>query len=135
GVKTTSYLPYFWSWRQAQKRGWDEVVLLQQDLVVEAARSSVFWVNEGVLRTSPLSLGALDGIGRTLVFEWAKATGIEVQAVEVTSTALLSCDEAFLISAATGPRAIGSFCSPSHETSLSGARPVFEALRAWWESQ
>ncbi|BCM89924.1 D-alanine aminotransferase [Abditibacteriota bacterium] len=135
GVKTTSYLPYIWSWRQAQKCGWDEVILLHNGLIVEAARSSIFWAKEGILQTSPLSLGALDGIGRSLTFEWAKTNGIEIQTVEAPARALNACEEVFLISAATGPRAIGTLCVSNHEISLPTTNPIFEGFRAWWDSQ
>ena len=135
GVKTTSYLPYLWSWREAQNCGWDEVVLHQGDLVAEASRSSLFWVKDGLLQTAPLELGILDGVGRALVFEWAQTEGVEVSTIDLPITELPACDEAFLISAATGPRAIGTVSAPSGEVSLSASRPLFESLRAWWDAQ
>ena len=135
GVKTTSYLPYFWSWRESHNCGWDEVVLHQSGLVIEASRSSLFWVKGGVLQTTPLELGALDGVGRALVFEWAKSNNIAAVTAELLTTELPACDEAFLISAATGPRAIGTFCLSSGDLSLSHSRPVFDSLRAWWDIQ
>ncbi|RYX84915.1 hypothetical protein EON83_08220 [bacterium] len=135
GVKTTSYLPYFWSWQQAHKQGFDEVVLLHNDLIVEAARSSIFWAKAGVLYTSPLSLGALDGIGRALAIKWAQEQGIEFRTAEVPLTALQNCDEAFVISAATGPRAIATLSTLDGETALPESQPIFESSRAWWDAQ
>lgn len=135
GVKTTSYLPYFWSWREAQKQGWDEVILLEGNVVVEAARSSVFWVRGGQLETAPLSSGALQGIGREIVLEWAKANGVEARQNGIDAAELKACDEVFLVSAATGPRAVRVVCRANGEWVLPDKAPVFEALRAWWDSQ
>lgn len=135
GVKTTSYLPYFWPWREAQSYGWDEVVLHQNGLVAEASRSSLFWVKDGLLKTAPLELGVLDGVGRALVFEWAQTHGIEATTAELPIAELPTCNEAFLISAATGPRALGSLCIEDKEISLPNSRPIFESLRAWWDCQ
>ncbi len=135
GVKTTSYLPYFWHWREAQNCGWDEVVLLKGGFVAETSRSSLFWVKDGILQTAPLSLGVLEGVGRALVFEWAKSQIIKIQTSETTLPDWLSCEEAFLVSAATGPRAINTLQASSGEIPLPASQPIFEGLRAWWDAQ
>ena len=135
GVKTTSYLPYFWGWREAQNCGWDEVVLHQSGLVVEASRSNLFWAKDGVLQTAPLELGALDGVGRAIVFEWATSANLAITTAELLTTELPACDEAFLISAATGPRSIGTICLPDGDLPLPHSRPVFDSLHAWWNIQ
>lgn len=135
GVKTTSYLPYLWSWREAQNCGWDEVVLHRGGVVAEASRSSLFWVKGGFLQTAPLEVGVLDGVGRALVFEWAKSQDIKITTAELPSSELPACDEVFLISAATGPRAIGTIWASHGEVLLPASRPLFESLRAWWDCQ
>ncbi len=135
GVKTTSYLPYVWSWKRAVSLGLDEMILFDaRNRVVEAARSSVFWVRENKLETAPLSLGALEGVGRDIVFEWAKASGIEAREEELDVEQLRDCAEVFLVSAAMGPRLIHTFFD-SKEHHLKGEAKVFEKLRAWWDIQ
>ena len=135
GVKTTSYLPYFWSWKRAISLGLDEMILFDaQNRVVEAARSSVFWVREEKLETAPLSLGALEGVGREIVFEWAKSNDVEAREEELDVEQLRDCSEVFLVSAAMGPRLICTLVG-SQEHHLKGELKVFEKLRAWWDVQ
>ena len=123
GVKTTSYLPYLWESQRARVAGYDEVILFDaRDIVVEAARSSLFWVRGGALETSPLASGALDGIGREILLEWGREA-------ELGREELATCDELFVVSAATGPRLIERV----GEQQLPSAAPVFERLRAWWD--
>ena len=136
GVKTTSYLPYLWSWKRAVEAGWDEVILLGSGgRVVEAARSSVFWVRGEKLETAPLSRGALEGVGREIVWEWAKSKGIEAGESEIQWADLKGCAEVFLVSAATGPRLVAALCEERQNYPISQSSPVFERLHAWWNEQ
>lgn len=131
GIKTTSYLPYLWCWSEAKRRGFDEAILLDaQGRVVEAARSSVFWVRGGVIGTSPLSSGALDGVGRAVVLEKARELGIEAREEWLDARDLAKCDEVFLVSGATGPRSVKEI--ETHQ--LPGNTPIFERLHEWWHT-
>ena len=52
GVKSTSYLDYQLAWRDAQSRGFDEAILLNQNKhICEGARSNLFWTRDGELFT------------------------------------------------------------------------------------
>ncbi len=125
GVKTTSYLPFLWEWQRALAAGYDEVILLDaQEQVVEAARSSLFWVRGGRLETSPLASGALEGIGRDIVLRGGREA-------QLHRSELVACEELLLVSAATGPRSIAAV----EGTELPREAPVFERLRAWWDEQ
>ncbi len=131
GVKTTSYLPFLWCWREAVGRGFDEAVLFDaQGHVVEAARSSVFWARDGVLETSPLESGALDGVGREVVIQKARQLNIAVREKWLQTRDLKRCDEVFLVSGATGPRSVGSV----EGEVLPPAKPIFEQLHGWWHT-
>ena len=58
GVKSTSYLDYQLAWNEAQSRGFDEAILLnEQSSVCEGARSNLFWTRDGNLFTPSLSTG------------------------------------------------------------------------------
>lgn len=131
GIKTTSYLPFLWCWHQAQGRGFDEAILFDaHGRVVEAARSSAFWVRGGVLGTSPLESGALDGIGREVTLHKARELGIETREEWLQTRDLKRCDEVFLVSGATGPRSVASVqqdASPQN-------KPIFEQLLKWWQT-
>jgi len=129
GVKTTSYLPYFWCWREAQDRGFDEAILFDaHGQVVEASRASVFWVRGGVLGTAPLSSGALDGVGREIILRRAKEMGLETREETRLVSELAGCDEVFLVSGASGPRAV----SRIEETGLPTSCPVWREFSTWW---
>jgi len=129
GVKTTSYLPYFWCWREAGRRGFDEAILFDaKGQVVEASRSSVFWMRGGVLGTSPLSLGALDGVGREVILRRAREMGLKTREETRLASRLSGCDEVFLVSGAGGPRSV----SRIEKTALPTSCPVWMELSAWW---
>jgi len=129
GVKTTSYLPYLWCWQEAQRRGFNEAILFDaKGQVVEGARSSVVWVRGGVLGTSPLSSGALDGVGREVILRRAKEMGLETREETLLTSELKGCDEVFLVSGASGPRAV----SRIEETGLSAHRPMWTEFVRWW---
>jgi len=129
GVKTTSYLPYLWCWREAQSRGFDEAILFDaHGQVVEAARASVFWARDGVLGTAPLSSGALDGVGREIILRRAKEMGLEAREETLLVSDLTRCDEVFLVSGASGPRAV----SRIEETDLPTVCPVWTEFVIWW---
>lgn len=136
GVKTTSYLPYFWSWRRAVAEGFDEVILFDSlGRAVEAARASLFWVVRGQLQTTALSFGALEGVGREVVLDWARSHGVKMKECEIRYSDLGCCDEVFLVSAATGPRSVHSLCGEANEYVLAEECPIYDALRAWWDDQ
>jgi len=129
GVKTSSYLPYFWCWQEAQRRGFDEAILFDaKGRVVEAARSSAFWVRGGILNTSPLELGALDGVGREVILQRAREMGIETREELLYAQDLKRCDEVFLVSAASGPRRV----SRIEKVALGKENSMWAQLFAWW---
>ncbi len=131
GIKTTSYLPYLWCWHEAKQRGFDEAILFDaQGRVVEAARSSVFWVRDGVLGTSPLASGALDGVGREVVLEKARELNIETREEWMDAGDLERCDELFLVSGALGPRLVASV----ERQILPKPQPIFERFHEWWHT-
>lgn len=129
GVKTTSYLPYLWCWHEAKQRGNDEAILFDAGgRVIEAARSSLFWVRGGALMTSPLESGALDGVGREVVLSQAREWNIEVRQEWLHTRDLKECDEVFLVSGALGPRVVQSV----EEDLLPEHKPIFERFHEWW---
>ena len=65
---------------EALKGGYDEAILLNTNGdVSEATGENLFVVTDGVLRTPPLSSGALEGITRDSVMTIARDLGYEVQ--------------------------------------------------------
>jgi branched-subunit amino acid aminotransferase/4-amino-4-deoxychorismate lyase len=115
GIKSTSYASQQWLWQQAQREGFDEVVLLNEnDVVCEGARSNLFWVRNGTLYTPQIATGCLPGIARAQIINWAKDDGVEVQEGSFTLPELLAADEIFLTAATTGPRSVAKL----HQSTL-----------------
>jgi branched-chain amino acid aminotransferase len=137
GVKTTSYWPYLRAFAAAKEEGCDEALLLGHDkFLVEGARSNLFFIKEGAVFTPSLQTGALRGVGREIVLEWAKNEHLLIKSGQFQLQDLLSADETFIISGATGPRELAKLREPSgSETQLGGAGPIFGLLRRLWDSQ
>jgi branched-chain amino acid aminotransferase len=82
---------------EALKAGYDEAILLNTlGEVSEATGENVFVVKDGVLRTPPLSSGALEGITRHSIMTIARDLGYEVREEALLRTDLYLADEAFL---------------------------------------
>jgi branched-chain amino acid aminotransferase len=82
---------------EALHAGYDEAILLNTNgSVAEATGENVFVVKGGVLRTPPLSAGALEGITRDSVMTIARDLGYEVREENLLRTDLYLADEAFL---------------------------------------
>jgi branched-chain amino acid aminotransferase len=82
---------------EALHGGYDEAILLNTNgSVAEATGENVFVVKNGVLRTPPLSAGALEGITRDSVMTIARDFGYEVREETLLRTDLYLADEAFL---------------------------------------
>lgn len=139
GVKTTAYLPYLWAYREARARGFDEAILREgRDFLCEGARTTLFWMQGGALYTPSLATGCLAGIGRELVLEWAAKNAIEARQGEFGACEAESAAEIWLVSAATGPRAVASWHDENgiERAAFSVANSSFcAAFAAWFEAR
>jgi branched-chain amino acid aminotransferase len=82
---------------EALHGGYDEAILLNTNgSVAEATGENVFVVRGGILRTPPLSAGALQGITRDSVMTIARDLGYEVREEDLLRSDLYLADEAFL---------------------------------------
>lgn len=110
GVKSTSYLDYQLAWNEANGRGFDEAILLNEhQQICEAARANIFWTRDGEMFTPSLQTGCLPGIARRLVWEWAQEIRIASHEIEYSIEHLRDADGIFLTSAATGVREVSVF--------------------------
>lgn len=137
GVKTTSYLTHQWAWREAVAQGFDEAILCSSSgALCECSRANLFWVEHGKLYTPALETGCLPGIARGLILEWASNMGIEARQGFFSPQALVSADEVFITSAATGPRAVASYSEMADEMTEQYAAPgpVTSALQQRWRA-
>ncbi|TAK69507.1 MAG: 4-amino-4-deoxychorismate lyase [Actinomycetota bacterium] len=94
GLKATSYAENVVALARAQAQGASEALLANtQGQLCEGTGSNVFVVSGGRLLTPTLASGALAGITRALVVEWA-----EVEEADLPLAALGEADEVFLTS-------------------------------------
>lgn len=82
---------------EATRAGYDEALLLgEHGRVVEASGMNLFVVDGSVVRTPPVSDGALPGIRRASAITLARALGYEVVEESLLREDVYSADEAFL---------------------------------------
>lgn len=99
GVKSTSWLPNVWAVAEAQRSGFDEVVLLnERGEVAECTAANIFVVKNGKVYTPPLNSGCLEGVTRGILFEIAPEAGIPVIEQSLKPEDLYSADEVFISS-------------------------------------
>jgi branched-chain amino acid aminotransferase len=111
--------------RQAQARGYDEIVLLDgEGRVAEAPTANVFAVRDGELLTPPPER-VLGGITRDSILALARAEGIPAREVHLSPGELAGADEAFL--AATSFPVLGIASIDEHRFEAGG--PVTARLR------
>ena len=82
--------------QEATHDGYEEAMLLDpQGFVCQGSGENVFMVRDGKLHTPDLAGGALDGITRATIIEFAGELGVPVVERRITRDELYVCDEAF----------------------------------------
>jgi branched-chain amino acid aminotransferase len=99
GVKSISWLPNVWAVGEAQKEGFDEVVLLnERGEIAECTAANIFAVKNGKVYTPPLNSGCLEGVTRGILFEIAPEAGVAVVEQALRPEDIYSADEVFISS-------------------------------------
>ena len=99
GVKVTSWLVNVWSLQEAQRDGFDEVVMLnERGEVAECTAANIFCVKGGRVATPPLNSGCLEGITRGVLLEIGAAAGVPVEEKTLLPQDLYAADEVFISS-------------------------------------
>jgi branched-chain amino acid aminotransferase len=99
GVKTISWLNNVWSVAEANKQGFDEVVMLnERGEVAECTSANIFAVKDGKILTPPLNSGCLEGVTRGILLEIAPEAGLSVVEQSLRPEDLYSADEVFISS-------------------------------------
>lgn len=84
------------SHQEVAKNGYDEAILMDpQGFVCQGSGENLFLVNNGELHTPDLSGGALDGITRRTIIEFAQDLGIKFHERRITRDEFYLADEAF----------------------------------------
>ena len=83
----------------------DECILMNdKGSITEAIGSNIFAVKNGVLYTSPIADGCVNGVMRKKIIEIAQANRIAVYELSIMQSVLLGADELFLTNAINGIR-------------------------------
>jgi branched-chain amino acid aminotransferase len=99
GVKTVSWLNNVWSVAEAQKDGFDEVVMLnERGEVAECTAANIYMVKGDRILTPPLNSGCLEGVSRGILFEIAGEAGVTVKEQSLRLEDLYAADEVFMSS-------------------------------------
>jgi len=98
-IKSSNLLNNILAVREAQSRGAEEPVLLNQEgFVAEGASTNVFLVRGAAVATPPLSAGILAGITREVVLELLPTLGVRSREEPLRLPDLLGADEVFITS-------------------------------------
>ena len=99
GVKTISWLNNVWAVAEANKEGFDEVVMLnERGEVAECTSANIFAVKDGKILTPPLNSGCLEGVTRGILMEIAPDAGLPVVEQSLRPEDLYSAEEVFISS-------------------------------------
>ena len=99
GVKSISWLNNVWAVAEANKDGFDEVVMLnERGEVAECTSANIFAVKDGKILTPPLNSGCLEGVTRGILMEIAPEAGLSVVEQALRPEDLYSADEVFISS-------------------------------------
>lgn len=103
GTKILSWAQNLTWYERAHEQGFDEVVLLnEREEVAECTSANIFVVNNGVVRTPPLSSGCLPGVTRNVLLEQVRVPGITVEEHPLRLEDLERAEQVFITSTTRG---------------------------------
>jgi branched-chain amino acid aminotransferase len=123
GAKVTSWLNNVWCLQEAQRAGFDEVVLLnERGEVSECTSANIFCVRGGRVATPPLDSGCLEGVTRNVLLEIGAGAGAPMEERTLFPEDLYAADEVFISSTNRGVLAVAEIAGrktaavPGHVT-------------------
>jgi branched-chain amino acid aminotransferase len=120
------YANSLWALSDAQRRGFDEAILLNEHGdVAEGSGENIFIVRDGVLATNDATADVLLGITRRSILELAGSFAIPTEIRPISVSDLLGADEAFFTGTAAEVVPIVSV----DDHAFPGESPVTERLR------
>ncbi len=126
-IKSLNYLNNILAKIEAINAGCMEAVMLNaQGSVAEATGDNIFALRGNVLRTPPVTEGALEGITRNVVMELARQQGLDVRETRMSRYDLYTADEVFLTG--TAAEVIGVVNMDRREIGDGTPGPVTRAL-------
>ncbi len=104
-IKSANSAIYVMAGIYKNQHSFDECLLVNdKGSITEAISCNIFAVKNGVLYTSPVTDGCVDGVMRKKIIEIAQANRIAVYELSIMQSVLLGADELFLTNAVNGIR-------------------------------
>ncbi len=100
GAKITSWAQNLTWYEDARERGFDEVILLNEEgSVSECTSANIFAIQEDYIWTPPLrSSGCLPGVTRAVLLEDIRVPGFTIAERELAPSELEDCEQVFITS-------------------------------------
>ena len=109
GLKALNAPRYVAAAQEAHTAGWDDAILLNMhDRVCETTASNLFWLEDSVFYTPPLSEGCVTGTLRSLLLTLIPEWGYAMEEKPTTFARLQRAEEVFLTNAIRGIRWVKS---------------------------
>ena len=93
----------------AEKNLDDVLILNENDEIIEATSSNLFWIKDKIIFTPSLSSGPLPGIMRNQVLSICKSLSYNISEICPDENTLLEADEIFLTNAISGIKPVSGF--------------------------
>lgn len=98
-MKSGNYLNSLLAYLTAAQAGYDDALMLDyQGFMTEGTTYNIFYVNRGIVATSPLDVGILDGVTRRALINLCIDLGIPCREVRFPKEYLYEADEVFVSS-------------------------------------
>ncbi len=98
-MKSGNYLNSLLAYLEATSEGYDDALMCNADgHLTEGTTFNLFYIRRGIIATSPLEIGILDGITRSSLIELAESLEIPVRVARFPRERLYEADEVFLTS-------------------------------------
>ncbi|MCM0605543.1 MAG: aminotransferase class IV [Xanthomonadaceae bacterium] len=98
-MKSGNYLNSLLAYLEAQEDGFDDALMCNhQGFLTEGTTFNLFYIKRGIVVTSPLPLGMLDGITRRLLIQFLAEKNIPFVETPFKKEKLYSADEVFITS-------------------------------------
>jgi branched-subunit amino acid aminotransferase/4-amino-4-deoxychorismate lyase len=118
-LKTANGMLYVMAMNFAKKNNLDECFILNlEGQIIEAAKSNIILVSNGVLYTPPLSDGCIGGTMRMNVINTALENKIKVYESSITPQNLLIADEIILTNAIQGLQWVGEYKTKTYSNQI-----------------
>lgn len=99
GIKSSNLLNLRLAYKEAEKKGADEALMLNLDgNIAECSSSTAFFIKDGAVITPSLETGILPGITREFTLRLAAELSIPTREETVARSMVYECDESFITS-------------------------------------